>query len=537
MLVGASAENTPNLPGIILRSEPPVRSPRAILYRGRDRAHRCDVVVKVQRATGDPVLISRFDREGAALLRLRHPSIVTLYAFHPGNAAKNDPAALVLEYVPGTTLAAWVAEDGFLPPERVVPIVAAIAAALDCVHALGVVHRDIKPSSVLLPPRGPAKLTDFGAARMDDALPLTVMGDILGCAEYSSPEQVHGAEAADARSDVYSLAAVAYFALTGTPPFRAADSSTQSQLSVMHRQVFSSPPPLRLHRPGLSPAIEEAVLRGLAKAPDARYASAGQLAAALQAALAASSGEPQQKAIDASARRSGVLAGGAAAAVLLAGFALWAGSGGAFRPPVTVPAATDSPTRPAKPLPLKREARAAFSLIRAGSTQAPAQAAPIAARQKMSRAAFPPKTLPLSKLPQVATVPLVPRLPSLNSAKITVKNKAASAVTRAGWYAVSGWLTLPRPSSQPRQSSQKPELVRASPLRLEVDGHPLPALASGRWTILPVGQHRVTFQPAEGLGAGPKTWTIKIAPSAHLSQQVSLPHVPLPTTPTHLRNP
>ena len=273
----------------------------------------------MQRATDDPVAVSRFEREAAVMLRLRHPSVVALYAYHPGDPQKSDPAALVMEYVPGQTLAALVAADGRLPVARAVQLVEDIAAALDSIHALGIVHRDVKPANILLPKSGPARLTDFGVARIDDDLPLTVMGDILGTIEYASPEQVHGNEAVDTRSDVYSLAAVSYFALTGTPPFRAADSSTQAQLSVMHRQVFSSPPPLRFHRDELAPVLDEAVLRGLAKAPDARYASAGQFAAALRAAVAKSAGEPQQKAASASARRTGAGAGAFAAAALLAG--------------------------------------------------------------------------------------------------------------------------------------------------------------------------------------------------------------------------
>ena len=146
-------------------------------------------------------------------------------------------------------------------------IVDSIAAALDCAHAQEIIHRDVKPANILVPKRGPARLTDFGVAQIDDDAPLTVMGDILGTIEYASPEQVRGHEAPDARSDVYSLAAVTYFALTGTPPFRAADESTQAQLSVMHRQVFADPPPLRFHREDISPEVEAAVLRGLAKAP------------------------------------------------------------------------------------------------------------------------------------------------------------------------------------------------------------------------------------------------------------------------------
>jgi len=561
-------EAAPSLPGITLRPEPLARSPRAVIYRGWDRPRRRRVIVKVQRATDDPVTVSRFGREGAVMLRLRHPSIVTLYAFHPGDAAKNDPAALVLEYVSGTTLAALVAADGWLPPERAVRIIEDIAAALDCVHALGVVHRDIKPSNILLPSsfllprRGPAKLTDFGVARMDGDLPLTVMGDILGTVEYASPEQVNGNGAVDACSDVYSLAAVTYFALTGTPPFRAADASTQSQLSVMHRQVFSSPPPLRLHRDDLSPALEEAVLRGLAKTPDARYASAGQLAAALRAALAASAGQPQQKAMEASARRTGVLAGAAAGAVLLAGFALLAVKTGVFRPRLTTPPSSVAGSQGSIPQHItEQDILPTLSVSHA----APKQAAAKTAHAKTAHAKTAPSKagqravlavpLPKPRPPRVVSAKLPARKPlrlvaapkprrllvplfvkSANSVKTAAPRvrpvrASPAAETGAGWYAVSGWIALSG------QSSQKPQIVHASPLWIKVDGHPLPQLASGQWAILPTGNHQVTFQPAAGLGAGPKTWTIKIAPSGHLSQQVSLPPAPLPEIPTHLRNP
>jgi len=562
------SETAPSLAGITLRPEPLARSPLAVVYRGWDRTHRCEVIVKVQRATDDPVTVSRFGREAAVMLCLRHPSIVTLYAFQPGDAAKNDPAALVMEYVPGTTLAALVAADGWLAPDRAVQLIEEIAAALDCVHALGIVHRDIKPSNILLPKHGPAKLTDFGIARMDDDSPLTVMGDILGTIEYASPEQVHGNGSVDARSDVYSLAAVSYFVLTGTPPFRAADASTQAQLSVMHRQVFSNPPPLRLHRDDLSPAIEDAVLRGLAKAPEARYASAGQLAAALRAAVAAAD-EPRQAAMDASARRTGMIAGAAAGAVLLAGLALWTVTSRS-QPPVTAPMAVAavSPAeirpgteeiRPApsarhvasktvlvKPAPAKTASVKTMPAKTASAKTAPAKAVPVKAARKVVLVAHTP-TPSSSRLaatkpqmhPRIAAavpkqrLPLVHKTPVKTAAlRVPTAGLAPAAETRPGWYTVSGWIALAGQSSV-----RKPQLVRASPLWIEVDGHPLPSLASGNWAALPAGKHLVTFQPAVGLGVGPKTWTIQLAASGHLSQQIPLPPTPLPDIPTHMRNP
>ena len=306
----------PALPDITLALKPLSRGPFAAVYRGWDRVHRCDVIVKVQRATGDAIAAERFRREAAVMKRLRHPNIVALYRFHDG-----DPAALVLEYVPGRTLAALVEAEGWLTPLRTAQVIEDVAAALDCAHAQGIIHRDVKPSNILLGERGAARLFDFGVAHIDEEAPLTVMGDVLGTIEYASPEQVHGNETPDARSDVYSLAAVAYFALTGTPPFRAADNSTQAQLSVMHRQVFSDPPALRFHREDLSLVVEAAILRGLAKAPASRYLSAGQFAAALRVAVEAGAGAPELRAMAVASRRTGALA--VATLLLLGALALW----------------------------------------------------------------------------------------------------------------------------------------------------------------------------------------------------------------------
>lgn len=339
----------PDLPDITLSPAPLNRSPLSAVYLGWDRAHRCDVIVKVQRVTNDPVSMDRFRREAAVMARLRHPSIVSLYRFYEG-----DPASLVMEYVRGQTLAALVAADGWLPSARVAAIVDSIAAGLDSAHAENIIHRDVKPANILLPKRGPARLTDFGVAHIDDDAPLTVMGDVLGTIEYASPEQVRGQEAPDARSDVYSLAAVTYFALTGTPPFRAADESTQAQLSVMHRQVFADPPPLRFHREDISPEVEAVVLRGLAKTPEERFQTAGYFAAALHAAAEAESGTPEQNALAAASRRTGAVAGIlTAVALLLVGGGLWwktSHAGLPASPPVLVARQVQPPAAPPPPV-------------------------------------------------------------------------------------------------------------------------------------------------------------------------------------------
>ena len=137
------------MPGLALAPKPLNRGPFAAVYREWDRVHRCDVIVKVQRESGDAVASERFRREAAVMKRLRHPNIAAPYQFHDG-----DPTALVMEYAPERTLAALVEVEGWLTPLRAARVIEEIAAALDCAHAQGVINRDVKPSSIQLPRPG-----------------------------------------------------------------------------------------------------------------------------------------------------------------------------------------------------------------------------------------------------------------------------------------------------------------------------------------------------------------------------------------------
>ena len=481
----------PDLPGIRLSgirlTLPPLsRSPVGTVYKGWDSVHRCAVVVKMQRGAADTVAADRFRREAAVMARLRHPNIVALYRFYEG-----DPSALVMEYVPGRTLAELVEAGGPLAPARVAGIIEGVAAALDRIHLEGIVHRDVKPSNILLPPRGGAKLTDFGVAHTDEGTPLTVMGDILGTIEYVSPEQVHGETTPDARSDVYSLAAVAYFALVGMPPFPTADNSTQAQLSVMHRQVFSPPPPMQ--RPGLSAELEAAVLCGLAKAPDARPASAGQFAAGLRSAVEVGSGVPEASATAAATRRMASLAGAVAGAalLLLGGLAAWK---------------AEQPGQPAGPSPHPSgHAPVAAALVRV------AVAASLQERHPESRLVH---KAPVTERPHfrrhpnvVARAPSLPQ-PAAKPVRPLVAAAPAPAVQERAWLSVYA-----------RQNSA------AVPARtVTVDGRPLPSLASGGWVTLPAGKHLVSYVPDPGSGFSPNPglW-VTLAPGAHVTRQILLP--------------
>jgi hypothetical protein len=208
------------------------------VWLARDERLERDVAVKV--LPRNRVLGARFEREARAAARLSHPAIVTLY-----EAAVDDEAAyLVSELVRGETLADLL-DAGRLSDRDVVTIGVALCEALEHAHAQGVVHRDVKPSNVLVPDHPPspaqgAKLTDFGVARLIGGDSLTRTGDVVGTAAYMAPEQALGREA-DATADLYSLALVLYEAFTGVNPI-ATDAAGRA------RRLGAHLPPLRRHR-------------------------------------------------------------------------------------------------------------------------------------------------------------------------------------------------------------------------------------------------------------------------------------------------
>lgn len=210
--------------------------------------------------------LKRFRREAQAAGSLNHPQVVRVFDI--------GDDFLVMEFVEGSTLRELIRSAGRIQPAETLRLLGPVADAIDHAHRAGIVHRDIKPANVIVQPDGQPKLMDFGVAHLAASV-MTTAGQVLGSPSYMAPEQIAGLELSG-RADVYSLAVVAYEMLTGQAPFQG-QTITQVIYQVMHE---IPPPPRKLHA-GLPARYDDVFARGLAKDPAQRFASAGELVAAL----------------------------------------------------------------------------------------------------------------------------------------------------------------------------------------------------------------------------------------------------------------
>ncbi len=246
------------------------RGGMAKVYRGQDTVLGRTVAVKVlaPQYADDPSFVTRFRREAQAAARLSDQHVVSVF----DTGSDDGVHFIVMEFVEGRTLADYVTGGGRIMPERALDITTDVCRALEAAHAQGVIHRDIKPGNIMLNAEGKVKVTDFGIARVvTTAETVAQTAAVLGTASYLSPEQAQG-QPVDGRTDIYSLGCVMYEMVTGRPPFLG-----DSPVAVASKQVLEQPVPPSQLNPDVSPDLDAVILRALAKNPQNRYQSAGDM--------------------------------------------------------------------------------------------------------------------------------------------------------------------------------------------------------------------------------------------------------------------
>ena len=257
------------------------RGGMAVVFRAHDPRLDRRVALKIlaPELARDDAFRQRFIRESRAAAAVDDPHIIPV--FEAGEAA--GVLFIAMRYVQGRDVRSLLDELGTLPPPRAISIITQVASALDAAHSHGLVHRDVKPANMLLDRTvGRADhvyLSDFGLSKQSlSSSGLTGTGQFLGTLDYVAPEQIEG-RPVDGRTDLYALAGAAFEMLGGAPPFKR-----DQGLAVLWAQISEPPPPLTARRAELPPAVDQVMAKALAKAPDDRYATCLDFAAALRQA-------------------------------------------------------------------------------------------------------------------------------------------------------------------------------------------------------------------------------------------------------------
>jgi serine/threonine-protein kinase len=247
----------------------------ADVYVAEDQRLHREVAVKILRSdlARDPSFVTRFNKEALAVAALNHPGIVSVYDSGKEDTPSGAMPYIVMEYVEGQTLRDIMHKGERFPLQRAVEIVEGILIALQYSHNSGIVHRDIKPGNIMITDSGDIKVMDFGIARAlaDGGATMTSTWNIVGTAQYLSPEQATGTQA-DARSDLYSVGCLFYELVSGKPPF-----SGDTPVAIAYQHVSAQLTPVTEIEPSLDPALNNFFSVALAKDPSDRYQSANAM--------------------------------------------------------------------------------------------------------------------------------------------------------------------------------------------------------------------------------------------------------------------
>jgi class 3 adenylate cyclase len=264
------------------------RGGMATVYRARQASVDRDVAIKAIRGgiASDPDAVQRFQREARLIARLEHPHILPIYDFD----GAHDPPYLVMRYMETGTLED-VMDQGLLPHNEIAYVMGQVCSALDYAHRQGIVHRDVKPSNIMIDQQGNAFVSDLGIARIAaeaGGRQITATGAIIGTPDYMSPEQAQGRDDVDARADIYALGAMLYQMLSGQVPY-----SADTPMNVLMKHIHEPLPILPELEPPIPPQAEVVVRKAMAKDRQERYADVLLLGAAINDALGgAATAEP-----------------------------------------------------------------------------------------------------------------------------------------------------------------------------------------------------------------------------------------------------
>ncbi|MET7770015.1 serine/threonine-protein kinase [Nocardia sp. NPDC005366] len=249
------------------------------VWRAHDSLTNRVVALKLlpERFADDEQLRERFRRECLAVAQLTEPHVIPIHDF--GDI--DGRLYLNMRLIEGTDLRKVIAREGALSPRRAVAIIAQVAGALQAAHDTGLVHRDVKPTNILLGANEFASLIDFGIAHAADDRTLTSIGETIGTVAYMAPEAIGSEVKADARVDVYALTCVLYECLTGRAPF----TSSAGMQGVIAHHLHTLPPRPSITTPDVPTAFDAVIAKGMAKDPDDRYQTVRELAAAACAAV------------------------------------------------------------------------------------------------------------------------------------------------------------------------------------------------------------------------------------------------------------